>query len=242
MRNRIKETLRKYSYKVLLVAVFLLYGFSPKQEFSRISMHMLTKKVVDGKLVMMHGDIYYKNDGRMVTRFVTPAELIAINNSKGDVVVYNPKLNEVSKQYNYQFSTETSIQYYFLKDDKKELGLTSLGFTRQSSRYENDLLITQWLAPMQLAKYFSKAELAYQKGVPVFLKFMDAREQPVKKTYFYNFTLVGKTQFPQSIVQISYLGKDSTVEKTSYSNVLINAQAQSPYFDFVIPPDAKTAK
>lgn len=222
--------------------MFLLCAFTPSQHFERISMNMMAKRKVNGKLVTSQGEIFYKSDGKMVTHIVSPVELIMVNNSKGDLLVYNPKTNEVSKQHNYQFSSETSTLYYFLQSKDNDLGLKSAGFVRNGSKYENNLLITRWIPPVQVAKYFASAELVYSKGTPIFLKFTDAKDRPIKKVYFYNFKNIGQAQFPESVVQISYAEKDSVVEKISYSNALLNQQAQSPYFDYNIPANAKIVK
>lgn len=243
MRNkRFLKSINLHSYKLRFIAVFLLCAFAPAQHFERISMNMLAKKKVDGRLVATQGEVFYKSDGKMVTHIVSPMELIMVNNSKGDVLVYNPKSNEVSMQFNYQFSSETSTLYYFLQSKDNDLGLKSAGFIRNSSKYENNLLITRWIPPLQVAKYFAFAELVYSKGTPVFLKFTDAKDKPIKKVYFYNFRSVGAAQFPESVVQISYHEKDSIVEKISYSNIQLNQQAQSPYFDYSIPPNARIIK
>ncbi|MCU0422399.1 MAG: hypothetical protein MUC81_06265 [Bacteroidia bacterium] len=226
------------NFSVLLIAILVL-SFKSNNKFEKLSLQMLTRKTNAGKLFTMQGDIYFNASGKMVSHLKLPVELISVANNKGDVLVYNPKRNEVSKKFHYLYSTETSLMYYFLIDNKNELGLSTQGFIRQSSSYENDLLITKWLSPAHLMKHFSGAELVYQKGKPIFLKFTNPKGNPVKKVYFSNFTLVGYQPLPLTITQINYIEKDSSIERTEFTNLKLNEQADSKYFDFTVPANAK---
>lgn len=242
-----KTLLRKNCLWILPGAIFafgLLAAFTrPTAGFTKISMSMLNRKVQNGKLITLKSELFYRNDGRMVTHFTFPYEIVSINNAKGDLLVYNPKLNSVAKEYNYIYSSETSALYYFLKDNTNELGLRSLGFKLSKSSFENGHMVTLWDAPFEYTKAFKNVELVYKDGSPVFMKFIDMKGSPIKKTYFYNYKRIAGANFPTTITQIYYNAPgDSIVEKISYDNILVNEACTSPYFDYKIPTDAQTVK
>jgi outer membrane lipoprotein-sorting protein len=233
--------------QLVLLAVFLVFTFSSfrinNENFDRISLTMQSKKVANGKLIITNSNIYYNTEGKMVTHVLKPFEAIIINNTKGDLSIYNPTENQVYKEYNFTQGTETSSLYFFLKDKNNELGLRSLGFKLSTSKFENGLLITTWLPPAQYMKLFSSVELVYQQSKPIFLKFINNKNFVIKRSYYYNYTKVLNYHFPLAITHIEYSEKgDSTIEKTVYSNIRVNESVNNSYFDYTIPANAKVIK
>ncbi len=227
-----------------LVTVFFILALlsfkTANENFERISLTMQSKKVINGKLVITNADVFYAADGKMVTHILSPIETVIINNSKGDLNIYNPRENEVYKEFNYNQGTENTSLYYFLKDRNNELGLRSLGFKLNGSKVENGYIVTSWLPPAQYMKMFNAVELVYQQGKPVFLKFINNKNKAIKKSYYYNYTKVLNLNFPLAITHINYFDNgDSTVEKTVYSNIKVNSASNNSYFDFNIPANAK---
>jgi len=231
----------------ILVTVFSVLGLfsfkSIEENFEKISLNMQSKKVVNGKLIITNADIFYNAEGKMVTHILAPFETIIINNTKGDLSIYNPSQNQVYKEYNFTQGTETSSLYFFLKDKNNELGLRTLGFRLNTSKFENGFLITTWFPPAQYMKLFSSVELVYQQGKPVFLKFINNKNFVIKRSYYYNYTKVLNYNFPLSITHIEYREKgDSIIEKTVYSNIKVNNLSANSYFDYNIPANAKIVK
>lgn len=247
LNKMLNNNISKNCNQLILVTVFLVFGLlsfkTIEENFDRISLNMQSKKVVNGKLIITNADIYYNADGKMVTHVLSPIETIIINNTKGDLSIYNPKENQVYKDYNFTQGTETSSLYYFLKDKNNELGLRALGFTLKSSKFENGYLNTTWFPPTQYMKLFSLVELVYQQGKPIFLKFTNNKNFVIKRSYYYNYTKVLNYNFPLTITHIEYGEKgDSTVEKSVYSNLKVNNLANNSYFEYNIPSNAKTIK
>jgi outer membrane lipoprotein-sorting protein len=244
LSNKIYKSVFKNCNQFILVTVFLVLGLlsfkSIEENFERISLNMLSKKVINGKLIITNAEMFYNDQGKMVTHILAPFETFIINNTKGDLSIYNPKENQVYKDYNFTQGTETSSLYYFLKDKNNELGLRTLGFRLNTSKFENGFLITTWFPPAQYMKLFSAVELVYQQGKPVFLKFVNNNNFVVKRSYYYNYTKVLNYNFPLAITHIEYGEKgDSIIEKTVFSNIKVNNSATSSYFDYVIPANAK---
>lgn len=247
LNNKIQLIIFKNCKHLKLLTVFLvlmLFSFKTANEnFEKISVTMQSKKSAKGKLIVTNADIFYNVDGKMVTHVLSPIETIVINNSKGDLSIYNPSENSVYKDFNFMQSTETSTLYYFLKDKNNELGLRSLGFTLKGTKFENGYMITTWMPSTNYMKLFSAVELVYQQGKPVFTKFINNKNQVIKRSYYYNYSKVFNINFPLAITHINYFENgDSTVEKTVFSNVKVNGNVSSSYLDFTIPSNAKLIK
>ncbi|MBJ7429371.1 MAG: hypothetical protein JHD28_10515, partial [Bacteroidia bacterium] len=112
LNKREFTTIIKNCKQIKLLTVFLvlmLFSFKIANEsFEKISLTMLSKKTVKGKLIVTNADIFYNADGKMVTHVLRPIETVVINNNKGDLSVYNVIENSVYKEFNYMQSTETS--------------------------------------------------------------------------------------------------------------------------------------
>jgi outer membrane lipoprotein-sorting protein len=228
----------------LMLCILLPVGFSQQAAvFNCIEMSFESKKLANGKKTLATGKIYYEKSGRMVSHIFSPSEIIIINNEKGDLLIYNPKLNEVAQEFNYTYSTQTTALYFFLKDQNNQLGLKSLGFTLKNSKFDKDYLITTWLPPANYIKHFKEAELVFQNNIPVYLKFVGHNNKPLKKSYYYNFKKVFNKQFPLAVTDIFYAENgDSSVEKTSYSQIKLNNEVNAGMLNFQIPLNAKNVK
>lgn len=223
---------------------FLISGFHIHQNtLEKISMDMDTRKAEAGKLTQLKASIYFHQNGRMITRFNAPLDIVVINNSKGDLNIYNPKENTVAQKFNYTYSTENSSIYYFLKGNANDLGLKALGFKLNSSKIDKEYLVTNWLPSVEYMKYFSTVELVFKQNAPIYIKFIGTNAKVVKKSYYYNYKKIYNLNFPETITNIYFNDKgDSSIEKVSYSNLKLNTEANNSYFDFIIPSNAKLIK
>lgn len=228
----------------LMVSILLPVGFTQQAAlFDSIEMSFESKKLVNNKKTIATGKVYYNKSGKMVTHIFAPAEIMAINNEKGDLLIYNPKQNEVAQEFNYTYSTQTTALYYFLKDPNNQLGLKSLGFTLKSSKFDKEYLITTWMPPANYIKQFKEAELVFQNNIPVYLKFVGHNNKPIKKSYYYNYKKVFNKQFPLAVTDISFTETgDSIVEKTTYSNIKLNNEVDAGMLNYQIPLNAKNIK
>jgi outer membrane lipoprotein-sorting protein len=201
---------------------------------------MTTKASQKGTTTTVKADVYYQSSGKMITHFFYPVEIFLVNNEKGEVSIYDPVKNTAKQQQNYAFSTETSQLYYFLQNKKSDLGLKSLGFTVNSTKFEEDLMITKWMPPTPLLKMVQEVELVHRGPNPIFMKYVGKDGKNAKKVYYYNYTTLNGIDFPLVITQIDFMSsKDSVITKTTYSEIKTNESANDAYFDYTIPSTAK---
>ena len=144
----------------------LLFGFQGAN-VQKMSVLMTTRSTHSGKTSMLKAEIAYHISGTMTSHFITPSEQYILNNAKGEVSVFNPQNNTVSQQVNYLFSTETTQFYYFLNNQKSDLGLKKMGFLNKNTRFENDMMITNWIAPAKIASQIKEIELVHKNGNPI---------------------------------------------------------------------------
>ncbi|HEY8402058.1 MAG TPA: hypothetical protein VIK89_12390 [Cytophagaceae bacterium] len=204
---------------------------------------MHTRTTKGGKGTTIKADVFYSSNGKMVTHFTTPEELFIINNAKGELAIYNPGKNTVRMETNYAYGTEYSPLYYFFQDKKSDLGLGTLGFKLKETRFDKNLTITKWAAPLAMAKQLKEVELVHDAQKPIYQSYVDGKGRVLKKIYYYDYVKVENIDFPQSITQIEYFEKgDSSVTKTVYSDIRLNDNSPNTYFDFEVPSTAKLIK
>ncbi len=204
---------------------------------------MLTRSTYKGKLSSLKATVFYTSAGKMVSYYREPAEMLITNNSKGEITMYNFKNNTVIQKQNSMMSTDVNQLYYFLENNKNDLGLTKIGFVLTETKFKDGLKITVWSPPMQLVKDILKVELAHDKGNPVFLGYFDLKGKAINKVFFYDYHLVGGLQFPASVTYINFKGvNDSIISKTSYSNFKVDQEVDEQYLNFVIPANAKVTQ
>ncbi len=224
----------------LFASFFLLGTFSPKQ-VAKISLHMDTKRVFAGKRLSVECDIFYKPaEGKLVMHYSVPENYILVSNKFGEAKIYYPDKNKVSIQQSEFFSSENNLLYYFISDGTYDMGLKSLGFQNSDTRFEDDLMITTWLPPVDLLKKVSKVELVYKNYLPIYTAYFDKDNKITKKMFYSAYAYYNSFSIPLRVTEIDYqTDKDSIVSRMIYSDVKTNEEAENQYFDFQIPENAQ---
>ncbi len=229
----------QYSFIVFLS---LFWSFD-QYVYQKVSMDMVTRSSQKGKLSTLKAAVYYTSEGRMACHYTDPREAMVINNSKGEFMIYDFTSNSVIQRQNYMMGTETNQLFYFLENNRGDLGLSKMGFGLKETKFQEGLRVTVWSPPMQLAKDISRVEVAHDKNNPVFLGYFDKKGKAINKVYFYNYQLVGGLNFPSSVTQINYINaKDSVISKTIYSNFKVDKDVDEQYLNFKVPTNAKTVQ
>ncbi|MCX8491871.1 MAG: hypothetical protein ORN54_12470 [Cyclobacteriaceae bacterium] len=233
-------------YKVMFgfITVVVFGSFTNQYIFQKVSMDMVTKTAVKGMAAKITGSIYYSSEGKMVSYYNEPEPMVVINNRKGDITMYNFRGNTVTQQQNYVFSTETNQLYYFLDNKKADLGLIALGYAVHETRFKDGLKITVWTPPLNLRKEISSVELVHEKANPIYIAYFGQKNVPLKKIYFYNYSQISEyITLPGAVTQINFTTKnDSTIMKTTYTNVKLNQEVDDKKMDFSVPSNAKTLR
>jgi len=230
---------RIYIPAILLMLV-VLSSFIPPAP-AKVSVKMEAKMLNKGKVFVVNADIFYQFDqGRMLTHYTKPMDYLFITNNKGEAKVYFPESNEVMVRQSAEFDTEKSVLYFFLANKLRDLGLSDMGFKITGTKTEEGLVITTWSPPADLLSVYTKVELVHEKYTPIFIAWYGPKNKLVKKIFYYDYDSHADFSMPMKVVEISYAPNgDSTINKMSYSQLLSGPQANSPYFNFKIPVNAK---
>lgn len=234
--------LSKRNILVLIVTVTVFSSaFMVSDNLKKISVSMTSRSVRAGKTMTVKADIYYQlGSGKMISHYSQPINQYIVNTAKGEITLYNPAKNTVIQQVNYLYSTETTQFYYFLSNQKADLGLRAMGFINKNTRFEKNLMISTWSAPARVAKDVQSVELVHNGANPIYTKYIGGNGQIIKKVYYYNYQNVGGTDFPLAVTQIDYYSpKDSVIVKTSYADIQTNEAVDTKLSNFTIPSNAK---
>ena len=224
---------------ILLASSF--YFFSPVE---RISMKLVSKTLQNGKSITTQADVYYRvAGGLLVTHITAPIEYLVITNNKGEFKMYDIKANSVSQIQGFDFSSENSFIHDFLTGSTNDMGLKKLGFKLQSSKVEDNLIVTTWLPPMSGDPKVSRVELVHENYSPIYMSFYGKKNKPLSKIYYYNYKKTGDLNLPQVITEFQYHPNgDSSVSKKTYTDYLLNEQVDEKWLNYKIPENAKVVK
>ena len=223
-----------------ILAIILFASFANQKRINKISMVQESSFLANGIKVVMTSEIFYNHaERKMVTKFGEPYNYIIISNDKGEAKVYYPKENKVLLTQGMSFNTENSLLYYFLANKINDLGLSDLGFRLNNTKYEDDLMISEFVPMNMVNSKLSKVELVHKNFLPVYVAYYNDKNEVVQKIFYYQYQNFSYLNLPMKAVEYSYVSpKDSSITRKIYSNVNINDNASSEYFNFKIPEDA----
>lgn len=224
-----------------LLYIFLLF-VSPDQSFRWVSFDMTKRSAQDGKMSRVDARIAYKASGEMVTHFQRPKDVYILNNSLGDVQIYNAKKNELVRTLDNRMGSQNTTFFYLLLGNTGDLGLEADGFTLRNSRVEDMMLISEYDPPKDSKNQVQYAELVSNGEHPVFTGYIGESGEYLKKVYYYNYENVGGTDFPMSITEIDFAEGDSVVTKTTFSNFGFDDPEDKALADFQVPSNATLLK
>ena len=221
-----------------LILSFLISFMSLVQlDFDWVSFSMVKRSTTHGMISKVDARVFYKPSGAMVTHFISPIDMYVLNNSLGNVEIFNTKENTVVKSLDNRMGSQNTTFYYFLFGNSEDLGLSEAGFSLQESRIEDMMLVTEY-APPATMRELEKVELVSNGDHPVFMGYLNKDGKYVKKTYYYDYEMVRGVDFPMSITEVDFHKNDSTITKTTFSGFRFNAPEDQEFADFKTPSTA----
>jgi outer membrane lipoprotein-sorting protein len=222
----------------VLIAVFFT-AFMPVS-VEKIMMTMKSQSLHKGKVVNVDAELYYNQlSGSLITRYIQPAGQILKTNEKGELSIYNEEANTVTYRQGAEYSTESNMVLFFLQGKIQDLGLSDFGFQLMSTRFEEEMVITEWFPPAELYHLFNRIELVHKDFVPIYIAYYDAQRNLAKKVFYSQYEYLDDVSFPTLVTEFNYIGKDSIINRIRFSDIKVNHQAVSSWFDFTIPEDAQ---
>lgn len=219
---------------LLLSCLICLPGLAQR----KVSADVEVKTVANGKVSTVTKSVHCRNDGRMVTVFKTPVTSYAITNTKGELKLYDPATNQVFSQIDQEMSSWNELVQLFLNGRIDDLGLGYFGYRATSTGRDGEYTKKTFT---HTDSQRPKVEIVYENYLPIYCEYTSPEGKTVSKKYLSGYKTFGRFTMPLRITDISYgKGRDSTVTRTVYSSVRVDAD--DPAFDFEIPADATPMK
>lgn len=228
----------------LFCAVIVLAAFTSFSPVEKLSMKLISKSLQNKKSITTEAEVYYKISGSLlVTHIISPVEYLVITNDKGEFKMYNIKDNSVSQAQAADFSSENSFIHDFLNGNTNDMGLRKMGFQLKSTKVEEEMVITDWIPPLDMAGKMSRAELVEENYLPIYMAFYGKKEKLLSKIFYYNYQKTGELNIPLTITEFQYLPNgDSAITKRIYSDIKLNEQVDPKWLNYKIPDNAKIIK
>lgn len=235
--------MNKYLIKIFGIGLALMLLSFSSGSVDRIRLTMTSESLNKGKVVRLEAELFYQAlDGKLVTRYIQPEGQLMISNDKGELSIYNNRDNTVFYRQGLEYSSQTNLIYFFLQGKVQDLGLRDLGFQQMNNEFRDGLTITQWFPPAQLYHLFNYIELVHEDFLPIYAAYYDPRKNLVKKVFYSDYQVYGDVVLPLRVTEFNYVGKDSIINRVQFRDVQINRSAQSPWFNYEIPSNAKIIK
>jgi len=231
--------IRKYTFTSIIIVLSLL--FQPVLAQKKVSLHFVNKTLNKGKVLTVKGNMYYNiQEGKLISHYNTPKEIITINRRSGETKMYQPQNNTVRLKQASLLKSKNSLIALFINQRTQDLGLQELGFNISETERENNYLVTHWQAPKSENKKAARVKLVHENQLPVYAEYYNEKEQKIKKIYYSEYRHFQSFMLPLKTTEISYMPNgDSLITRTKYSNILTGKDAKHEYFNFQIPTDAK---
>ena len=238
--------LDKQCMNIIFKKIFLLFQILVcstsliAQTKSYISLKQHTDVLENKNKLSNEIDLYFDNDKQTITKYYhsTP-DFIMVVNALGEIKTYYPTKNEVGYKQISEMSSKRNLIYYFANNLTDHLGLADEGFSLISNTFEDKYYVTQWKAP-SILRGIDIVKMVFDNGFPIYSEYKSNKETILKKIYYLSYSDFERFKLPSKIIEISYLPSgDSIINRTVFSDVKVTSTADSPYFNFKIPENAK---
>jgi hypothetical protein len=224
-----------------LLFIFLALSISTNaQSVKYISLKQRSEVLENSKKTTNEVDLYFDNTRQTITKYYHSAfEFIMVINSLGEIKTYYPSSNEVAFKQIGELSSKRNLIYYFANNITDQLGLAEEGFKLISNTYENQYYVTTWAAPAFL-KGIESVRMVFDNGVPIYSEYQANKKKITRKIYYTDYKDFNQFRLPLKIIEISYkTSGDSIINRTVFSDIRVSSTADSKYFNFKIPDNAK---
>lgn len=229
---------------ITLVLLFLntIFFSTKSMNIDKVEANVESKQLENGKSITLKSQVYYQSNGDCISHFTYPIDYFVITNKLGEVKIYDPNQNTVIVQQDNIYSSKTTPFYFFLSGKSNDMGLADLGFSPNRTYSEKNVIVTEWKKkkpsldiPVQFVK------LVHQQQNPIYMEYRTGDNKVLRKVFYYKYTNLNQFKFPASITDIVYnlKNKDSVISKTSYTDIKLNIDANSNYFNYKVPSSAK---
>jgi len=231
-------------YFILIVSIIGFSGFATGK-LDLLSLEMESKTLRKGKTITVKSKIYYRLLGsKLVTHTTFPFESISMTDAQGEMTYYEFKSNKVSMNRGEDYSSKGSFIYNFLNGKINDMGLPEMNMKLKGTSMDGKIVISNWITANGNKKGLQKIIVAHENGLPIFMNFINEKNEAMQKVYYNKYADVGLIKLPTLITEIVYENgaKDSVITRRYYSNIKTNTEVDLKYLDFKVPQNAQIVK
>ncbi|MFW6019160.1 MAG: hypothetical protein ACOCPM_01140 [Bacteroidales bacterium] len=225
-------------YKSVIIIILIFITFIPSsfsQTYNRIEAEFTVKeKKHNGEQQLSMGHVYYDQHYEKIVYniyFPEKSKLVMTRDAmiliENDTVIKRQPASHLVKFSIFNLSIQGSLAYFGLKQTPFEL---------KDVEQDGEMVISTWELPEDMVESKSKIMLSQVnkqlQGIIIF----DKNDEIISKQFFENYTTIKGLNFPQRVVQFSYVenGKKNT-RITTYKNIKINQTGNEALYNYSIP-------
>lgn len=230
--------------KVYCFFILLFLGLlAPQTGVEFLSVDVSSRTLVKGISTTFNSEIHYRSDGRMVSVFENPEDMILLTNNEGEYQLYYPEKNEVSSRQDESLNTRINFFNHFVQGRTDDMGLRDMFFILKDAKIDDGFLVNTYVPKEVNGGPIQTIELVSQDRKPIYLGYLTYDDRVARKVFFSDYQDFGDFFLPLSTTEINFLTEtDSTVTQTRYSNIRLNDNADLEKVNFLVPETAKSLK
>jgi hypothetical protein len=203
------------------------HNFRIKSDFS------IKEKTPDGTSKLIMGKVYYdKNYKKLIYDIAFPEkETIVIKDS----TFYRFKDGKLKESKGTSNLNDFSIFHLSLNGNLSYYGLDKSVFELKNVENDNGLIISTWMPPAQFSKIVGKTMVSQKaKKLHGVVSFNPSNEI-LSKTFFKDYQNIKAIDFPQEMIQISYVNGKEFYKLTSFKNLVVDEMQNENIYNFKLP-------
>ena len=224
--------MRKFLLQICLF--LLLPGITTGQNFYRIRADFSIKeKFANGISQLIIGSVYYdKTFNQVVYNIKFPQPEVWVLR---DTVMYHLVNNKIVKRQQTFLAAKQSLFSLALSGEISDYGLKSSFFSIQKIKKEGSMVITTWVPDARREKVFGKILMSNVNKKLNTIVFYSPDNHLLSQQQFKNYVNISGLEFPCEVTQITYEKSGKNYQLTTYKNIMVDAQNEKDFYNFVIP-------
>jgi hypothetical protein len=119
-----------------------------------------------------------------------------------------------------------------LNSQLDNFGLDGSMFTLENVENENDQVITTWVPPRSMKKFYGKIMISSKDNNLFGIVFFSPEGEIIKKQFFEDYSFTNGLAFPGKITEITYKDGKETFQVTTYKNIQVNDHSEESHYHF----------
>jgi len=219
--------MKKFFFVALLIATI---SSAYCQNFYRISGEFSIKGKSENSAQLVMGKFYYdKNEKKIIHANSFPEKATWVTS---DTNLYKVVDNKIVSRQTIPNFTLFSMYHMVLNNQLDNFGLDGSMFTLENVESEDDQVITTWVPPKSMRKFYGKIMISTKDNNLFGIVFFGSDDVIIKKQFFEDYSLTNGLAFPGKITEITYKDGKEAYQVTTYRNIRVNDRNEESLYHF----------